>query len=217
MKIDAYTINVLKNFSKINPSIIIKQGNVLRTLSIGNSVAAEATVPTSFPKDFAIYNLDRFISTVSLFDDPDFDFKDTYVVISSGNRNTRYMYCDENNLRGYLDKTLELPSVEAAFTLNYEEYKSIEKALGVMGLPEIVVYGDGKNISLQAVNSNQMDSDNFSLNIGETNNNFKAVFKSENIKIMPGNYQVELSAGGFANFKGEKIQYWISIEHNSEF
>jgi len=95
MKIDANTITILKNFAKINKSIIVNPGNVLRTISSGKTIMAKATVTTSFDKKFVIYDLDRFLSTLSLFNDPELSFKDTHVVISEGNKTTKYFYADE--------------------------------------------------------------------------------------------------------------------------
>lgn len=217
MKIDLITITVLKNFAKINPSILIKEGNLLRTVSPTKTTAGEAVVPTTFNKQFAIYNLDRFLSAASLFDDPDFDFDDKFVTISNGNTSTQYMYADEDTIKKVSDKKLVLPSIDASFDLSFNNYKSVEKALGVLNLPEIAICGDGKNISILAIDTKNPTSDVHSIKIGETDKTFRAIFKSENIKILPMDYHVDISSKGFAHFQSDNIEYWIAVEQSSTF
>lgn len=217
MKISTNTVNVLKNFAKINPSILIQEGNTLKTMSPSKTIMAKATVDTDFPKRFAIYNLDRFISTASLFNDPNFDFGDKTVTIKEGDKKTDYVYADENTITKAPDREINLPSVDVTVNLTHENLKEVEKAGGVLGLPEIVVVGDGKNVHLQAADSKNPSGDVYSVKIGDTTKTFKAIFKSENIKIIPGDYEVTISSRGISNFKGKEAEYWIAVEQSSSF
>lgn len=221
MKIDVNTINILKNFAKINLSIIIDEGNIIKTAANNRSCAAEAVVSTNFEKKFAVHNLDKFISVISLFDDPDFEFHENYVLISNGNAKTQFMYCDEESIKKFSTESLKkINSVHASFNLSQNDFKNVEKALGVLGLPEIVFIGDGNQIHIQAANTKDNTSNKFSICIGNTLKNFKAIFKSENIKIIPMDYVVEIVCGekyNFARFVGNNIQYWIPMEATSEF
>lgn len=217
MKIDTNTINVLKNFSKINPSIVIQEGNTLKTISTSKTIMAKATVTTEFNKRFAIYNLDQFISTLSLFNNPELDFNDKYVNIFDANESTHYPYADESTITKTPEKEIKLPSVDVTFTLTNDNLKDVEKAAGVLGLPEIVVVGDGKLISLQAADTKNPSGDVYSIEIGTTNKTFKAIFKSENIKIIPGDYEVSICSKGISCFKGKEADYWIAVEQSSTF
>ncbi len=217
MKIATNTINVLKNFAKINPSIVIQEGNVLKTMSPSKTIMAKAKVETDFGQRFAIYNLDRFISTVSLFNDPDFTFTSRSVEISSENRKTSYVYADESNITKAPDREIALPSVDVSFTFTNEVLKDIEKACGVLSLPEIAVIGDGSTITINAVDSKLTAGDTYSVVIGQTDKVFKAIFKIENIKIIPGDYEVTISSKGISHFSGKDAEYWIAVEQNSVF
>jgi len=217
MKIDTNTINVLKNFSKINPSILIQEGNTLKTISTSKTIMAKATVSTEFGRRFAIYNLDRFISTLSLFADPDLKFSEQFVDISEGGKKIQYRYTDESNITKAPDKEINLPSIDVSFQLTNENLKDVERAAGVLGLPEIVVFGDGTNISLQAADSKNISGDIYSIIIGETNKTFRAIFKTENIKIIPGEYEVSISSRGISHFSGKEAEYWIAVEQTSTF
>ena len=217
MKIATNTVNVLKNFAKINPSIVVQEGNVLKTISPSKTIMAKAKVETDFTKRFAIYNLDRFISTVSLFTDPELKFGDKSVEIYDGNKKSQYTYADETTITKAPDKEINLPSVDVSFTLTNDSLKDVEKAAGVLGLPEIVVFGDGKNVFLQAADTKNVTGDIYSINIGDTDKTFRAIFKSENIKIIPGDYEVTISSRGISHFSGKDVEYWIAVEQSSTF
>lgn len=217
MKISTNTVNVLKNFAKINPSIVVQEGNVLKTISPSKTIMAKANVETDFTKRFAIYNLDRFISAVSLFNDPELKFGDKSVEIFDGNKRTQYTYADESTITKAPDKEINLPSVDVSFLLTWDNLKDVEKAAGVLSLPEIVVMGDGKNVFLQAEDSKNPSGDVYSINIGDTDKAFKAIFKAENIKILPGDYQVTISSRGISHFSGKEVEYWIAVEQSSTF
>ena len=122
MKIDANTIQILKNFAKINPSIIVPEGNVIRTISPSRTIVAKAVTETTFDKRFAIYNLDRFIATLSLFNEPELDFGDRAVTISNGSKKTHYTYADESTVKT-AQSDVKLPSVDVSFMLTNDVYK----------------------------------------------------------------------------------------------
>lgn len=217
MKIDAETINVLKNFAKINPSIIVPEGNTLKTISTGKTIMAKAVVPASFDKRFAIYNLDRFMATLSLTADPELVFEENWVSIRSGNSRIKYGYADESTITKAPEKTLTLPSVDASFKLTNSQLKEVEKALGVLGLPEIVVVGDGATVELQAADTKNPSGDVYSVEVGQTTKTFKAIFKAENIRILPGDYDVEICSKGISHFSCGAVEYWIAVESTSTF
>ena len=217
MKIDTNTVNVLKNFAKINPSIVIPEGNVLKTISPNKTIMAKAKVKTDFDKRFAIYNLDRFISIVSTFTDPDFKFGEKSVDISDTRKRTHYVYASEETVTKAPEKEINLPSVDVTFTLTDEDLRNVEKDAAILALPEIVVTGDGKKLYLQAADTKNPSGDVSSIEIGDTDKVFKAIFKAENIKIIPGKYEVSISSRGISLFSGEEVDYYIAVEQTSTF
>jgi hypothetical protein len=217
MKIDTNTMMVLRNFAKINPSILIQEGNVLKTISTNKTIMAKATVPTNFPKRCAIYNLDKFLSTISLYSDPELSFGEKSVDITDTNKIGHCSYADESNITKAPEKELSLPSIDASFRLTNESLRDVEKALGILGVPEIVFVGDGTDVSIQASDTKNPNGDIFSIKIGTTDKVFKAIFKSENIKIIPGDYEVSISSKGISRFLGKDAEYWIAVETSSTF
>jgi hypothetical protein len=217
MKLDQRTILVLKNFSSINPSIVVKPGNVLTTMSPSKTILAKAKVNQEF-EDFAIYDLSKFLGTLSLFNDPELTFNEKNVTISQDKRKVNYTYAASlDNIVSPPSKEIKLPEPEVEFDLLGETLQDALKALSVLSLPELAFIGDGKTVTLQTIDSKSPSADNYSVDVGETTNTFKMIFRAENIKMLPGNYKVQLSSKGLSKFSGNDIDYFVAIESNSTF
>jgi hypothetical protein len=217
MKLSARTLHLLKNFSIINPSIVLKPGGIVSTISPTKTILARASISDEITNVVAIYNLSRFISTLSLFENPDLDFGDKSVKISDGNRSVLYHYADASIIMVPPEKQIKLPSIDAECVITNKDFQNITKALSVLGLPEIAIVGDGDNISLEAMDTKNPTGDTFSINVGESSTVFRAIFKSENLKIMDGDYTVTISSKGISQFVGTEVSYWIAVESTSTF
>lgn len=215
MQLSAKTINVLKNFSTINPSIVLKPGTTVATISPNKTIMARATVPDNFNGTYGIYALNRFISALSLFESADIEFGTESARISSNNRSIVYHYSDPSVIMVPPEREIKLPSVDVEFRLTNKDIQTVMKALGVLGLPEIAVVGDGSTVSLQAVDTKAGSADTYSIDVGETDKAFRAIFRAENMKMMDGDYTVRLSSKGISQFVGMDIEYWIAIESTS--
>jgi len=217
MKISEKTTEVLKNFSSINPSIAFKAGNVVRTVSEQKNILAQAIVPETFPKDFAIYELNQFLGLGSLFDDAEYDFGETNVTVSEGSTKSRYTYTDPSMVTSPPEKNIELPSTEVTFDVTKEQMTKVMNAANQLSLPEIVVRGDNSKVRLVATDTKNPTSNEFAVEVGSTTAKFDFVFKVENFKMIGGNYQVSISAKGISHFKGAVAQYWIATESGSSY
>lgn len=218
MKISSKTLSVLKNFSTINPSIAVNPGSTLKTISRGKTVLARSDVTETFERPFAIYNLSQFIACLSMFNDPDVDFQDKHAVISDGvNSSFVYYYVDRSVILSPPDKDIQIPAVDAEFNMQTSDLTNVLKAMAILELPEIAMVGDGSTVTLQAVDSRNDSSNAFKVYIGATNKAFRAIFKSENLKLIPDNYNVVFSSKGIARFVGTEATYFITIESSSTF
>lgn len=217
MKIDTNTLNVLKNFAKINPSILLNEGNILKTISPNKTIMAKATVTTTFTKRCAIYNLDRFISTLSLFNDPDLVFNDKFVAVSDSGKTSNYYYADEAAIKTPPEREIKIPSIDVSVSIKDTDLRDAEKAAGVLQLPEIFISGNGSTVFLEAGDVKGSINDKFSIEIGETNKTFRAVFKLENLKFLPGNYTVNISSKGISQFTTDNLEYFVAVESTSTF
>jgi hypothetical protein len=217
MKLSARTLTVLKNFATINPSIQFNEGNVLRTISPNKTILAKATLADTVESTFAIYDLSRFLGVVSLFDEPVFELKEKLAVIKSQGRKVSYTYADPSNLVLPPNKEITLPSVDVSFKLTADQYSEIMKALGVMSFPDLVVAGEEGSIVLRATDTKNPSSDKYDIEVGQTDKTFSAVFRTENLKMLSGNYDINISSKGISHFKSDDVEYWVSIESSSTF
>ena len=217
MKINKETLNTLKNFSDINMSVEVKAGNTLRTVSVQKNILAEAQVETTFPQDFAIYEVNRFLGASSLFDDPDFEFGEKSVKIGNNKYSLDYVYCDPSMIVTPPEKNITVPDPEVRFKLTQDTLSQLLKAGNVLGTPEIVVEG-GSPMKVRAMDTNNDSTDTFHVNLDESSDRtFRFVFKIENLKMVPGDYDVEISSKGIARFSQNQLQYWIATESSSTY
>jgi hypothetical protein len=217
MKLDNATMQVLKNFAAINKNIMFKPGNVIRTISSTKSVLARAKIDQELEKGFAVYDLSRFIGTLSLFNEPELEVKDSHVLISEGSNKFNYAVTDPSLIIVPPDREIELPDPEVNCLITEEALNRVMKALSVSQLPEIAIVGKDGQILLQAVDTRGTTNDSFSVVVGQTDARFRMVFRSDCIKLMPGSYDVSISSKGLSHWKGTVVEYWIAVESNSSF
>lgn len=217
MKFDSATLQVLKNFSTINQTMMFKEGNVIRTISPTKSVMAKSTIADNIPQAFGIYDLPRFLGTLSLFNEPELNVNGGVIEISEGKNKFKYALTDTSMILVAPDKDIQLPDPEIKFELTNEILSRVMKALSVSQLPHIAVVGDGVNIHVQAMDAEGKSNDTFSVAVGDTSANFKMIFRADNIKLIPGTYDVEISSKGLAHFKGTNVEYWIAVESSSSY
>ena len=221
MKLSDNTLTLLKNFAGINQSILVKQGNKLRTISIAKNILAEAEITEEFPRDFAIYDLNQFLNGLSLHQDPDLDFaEDSYITIREGKRRVKYFYADPNVIISPPEKEIKLPSDDVCFQLETGSLEKLVKAASVYQLPDISAIGDAGAIRLVVRDKKNDTSNEYSIVVGETNEQFTFNFKVENIsKIISGAYNVVVSRKLLSQFTNTKhnLSYCIALEPDSTF
>ena len=220
MKLSDNTISLLKNFSTINQSILFKAGNKLRTMSVMKNILAEATINEALPKDFGIYDLNQFLNGHSLHQSPELDFtNDEYVVIKEGKARSKYFFADPNVIVAPPDKPITLPSEDVSFVITSQQLEKLKKAASVYQLPDISAIGGGGVVKLVARDKKNDTSNDFSIVVGETNNEFVFNFKEENLKIVPGSYDVVVSSKLLSRFTNQSydVVYYIALEPDSTF
>ena len=220
MKLSDKTLTLLKNFSSINQSILFKEGNCLKTISVMKNILAEAKIEEEIPKDFGIYDLNQFLNGLNLHKNAELDFQnDSYVVIKEGKSRSKYFFADPNVIVTPPDKDIALPSEDVCFLLDTKELDKLLKASSVYQLPDLSVVGESGVVKLVVRDKKNDTSNEFSVIVGETDEVFTFNFKVENIKILPGNYEVVISSKLLSRFKntGFDVTYWIALEPDSTF
>jgi hypothetical protein len=220
MKLSENTLFILKNFAGINQSILVKEGNKLRTISVAKNILAEAEIKEEFPRDFAIYDLNQFLNGLSLHQSPDLDFTDeTHLKIKDGKRRVKYFYADPNVIISPPEKAIELPSQDVCFQLDSVTLQKLLKAAGVYQLPDLCVVGEAGVIKLVVRDKKNDTSNEFAIIVGETDKEFTFNFKVENIKIILGAYNVVVSSKLLAQFTNTDydLKYYIALEPDSVY
>jgi len=223
MELSENTLNVLKNYSGINPNMMIRSGNTLKTISEARTVLSTAVVDANFPKDFGIYDLNEFMGVLSLVDTPRLKFEDEYVVVndSTGRSKVKYFYSSEDTLTTP-QKDITMPETNVKFVLTNDTLNRLKKAASTLGHSEISISGKDGVLSLSVVDSQNMTSNAFSIDIdGEFDNDatFNFILSTNNLKILPGDYTVEISKKLISQFSHTSldVKYWIALEKTSTF
>jgi gp45 sliding clamp, C terminal len=218
MKLEQKTLNVITNFSRINPSLLFREGSVLRTISPTKTIIGKAKISNEFPTKFAIYNLPQFLGILSLVENYQMKFNDRSVKIYNGTTAIDYYFADEDNIKTPPEKDLVLKSVDVTFDLKHSAIMETVKGASILGLTDIAVVGNGTKICIKAFDVKGTTDNNFSIEIGETDKTFQIVYKSENLmKILESNYHVEACVNGITHWTAKDIEYWIMAEASSTY
>ena len=225
MKLSNETLSVLKNFGAINQGIMFKKGKTLKTVSSHKNILAEVNISEEIPADFGVYDLNNFLSVVSLHkEDPSFEFDPHHVIIcgNKGRSKIKYRFCDPTMIVLPPEKQLTMPEADISFELASEDFEWIMRAANVLSSPHIAVDSDGAKIILVTLDLQNDSAHTESLEMGDntTGSKYRMIFRTENLsKILPGAYEVKISSKGISHFKNKNLplQYWISTEMGSKF
>ena len=215
MKLSNDTREVLKNYSTINANLLVTSGNQIATMSQMKNIVSKATLPDTFENEFAIYDLNEFLSAMSLFEDPELDFGDSSVKISQGGQSLNYFYSDPTVVTTP-KSDIGMPEPDATFTLKQSVFNQVLKASSVLGVPDMVLdVDDNGTMNLRVSDRKNDTSNSFSVEVGEGGTpNQKFFFKVENLKLLSGDYEVKVSSKGISNFKNvnKDVEYFIALE-----
>ena len=218
MKLTSNTISILKNFSTINQNLMVKTGNILSTMSAMKNIVAQAEVTETFPQEFAIYDLNEFLSALSLFEEPELNFQDQYVTITQegSRKNLKYWFSDPEVVTTP-SKAIVMPSTEVTFNLSSDTLNEIQKAAAVTGAPDMALV-DG-SLMVTDKKNDTANAYETGLDAKETDADYKFWFKVENLKLMSGSYDVEVSSKNISHFVNSAVgvEYWIALEPESKY
>ena len=220
MKLSKSTLDILKNFKEINQSILFKKGNSLKTISVMKNILAEATIEEELPKDFGIYDLSQFLNGLDLHQSPDLDFtNDNHVVIKEGRMRSKYFFAEPQCIVTPPEKQMELPSEDAVFDLSTDQLDKLLKAASIYQLPDLAVIGENGVVKLVVRDKKNDTSNDYAVVVGETEGNFVFNFKVENIKLIPGSYDVVVSQKLLSKFtcREHDLTYYIALEPDSTY
>ena len=224
MNLSNETVSVLKNFATINQNLVIKSGNSISTISAQKNIIAKATVKETFPQDFAIYDLNEFLATLSLFEKPDLECRDDFVVITENGVSSTYWYSDPSVVTT-TTKDITMPEPEVTFSLTNSLLSNVQKAAAVISVPDMVLeaMSVGKAV-LKVTDKKNSTANDYAVGIDVTNEDgkdlpYKFWFKVENLKLIQGSYDVQVSSKNISHFKNStgNVEYFIALEPESAY
>jgi len=217
MKLSKETVALFKNFAGINSNLLLKSGNKLSTISAQKNVMSDATVSETFP-DFGIYDLNEFLGAMSLFEDPELEFQDKFVSISQGSMKIKFFAADASVLTAP-QKAITFPEAEVNFNITSQMLNMIQKTASVLRSPDVSIVGDGKTITAVVGDKKNATGNSFSEPVGATDKTFKVNLKVENLKMLPGDYDVSISSKKISRFKStaSDLVYYVAVEADSTF
>jgi hypothetical protein len=223
MKLSDHTVEVLKNFATINQNLVIKEGNELTTMSAMKNIVAKAKVEESFEKEVAIYDLNEFLASISLFTSPILDFNEGFVTIREENNpknSLKYFYSDPSVVTSP-NKTITMPSKEVSFKLNGENLNKLKRAAGVIQAPDLVLEKKNTDVFLTVKDKKNDTANTFSIDVDTVadGSDFKFYFKVENLKLMDGDYEVDISSKNISHLESSNkdVEYWVALEPESVY
>tara|TARA_Y100001963_G_C6791431_1_gene455615 strand:- start:6202 stop:6897 length:696 start_codon:yes stop_codon:yes gene_type:complete len=222
IKLSNETLSVLKNYSQINSNLLIKEGNQITTLSPAKNIVSIANVSEWFPMEFGVWDLSKLLGTISLFDDAEFEFNEKSMnIIGSGGAKVSYYY-SEPRLLTVLEKEVKVPETVVSFSLTEEVFNAIQKAAAVMQLPDLCIRSNNEdNIELVVMDKKTPTSNSYSVEVGtnESDSDFSFYLKIENLKLLSGDYDVEVCKSVVSKFThtSKDILYYIALESDSTY
>ena len=223
MKLSEHTTSVLKNFASINQNLVIKEGKTISTMSAMKNIVAKAEVDEDFPREIAIYDLNEFLAALSLFNNPVLDFSENHVMITEEGKpghSLKYFYSDPSVVTPPSSE-ITMPETEVKFSLDSSDLSKVQRAASVIGSPDLVLEKNGTGSYLTVKDKKNDTANNYSLDVdAEGNGEYNFFFKVENLKLLPTNYDVNVSSKNISYFKsqaGNAVEYWIALEPESSY
>ncbi len=221
MQISKQTIDVLRNFSLVNSSILINPGQELKTVSDMKTLLARASVMEEFPSQFAIYDLPQFLNVVTAptFQGAEYDFEEDHLNISLNGASCKYFYADESTVVTPT-KDIRMPEGEITFDLTEDQIQTVRNIASILSTPDLACISEGGSTYLSVLDKKNSESNDFKLEVGDGNGtSYKMYFKMENLKLLKGDYTVDISSKNISHFahKNLDLEYWIALEPDSTY
>ena len=217
MKLSKETLALIKNYASINNNLLFKPGNVLSTIAVSNTIMSSSTVAETFPSEFGIYDVNEFLAVLSLFEDPDLEFSEKTVSIKQGNSSIKYFAAAPNSIV-VPKKEIVFPEAEINFKLEANVLAMILKTAPILKSTDVALLGDGSTINVIVGDKKNATSNAYTYTLGTTTSVFKVNLKIENLKMVPGDYDVSISSKKISRFKGAgDLVYYVAIEADSTF
>jgi len=220
MKLSKETLAIIKNYATINTNLLLKPGNKLSTITAGvSTIMSTVNIAESFDQDFPIYDVNEFLGALSLFNDPDLTFDEKFVTIKEGNSSIKYFAASMDGMT-VPKKDVVFPEAEIKFLLQASTLGNVLKTASLLKATDMAIVGDGINMTLVVTDKKNKTSNSYSYELGSTDLVFRVNIKIDNLKMLSGDYNVDISTKKISRFVSKDIPslvYYVAIEADSVF
>lgn len=226
MKLSKHTIEVLKNFSTINPNIVVSPGQQLKTIAEAKNILASAEITEDFAQEFGIYDLNEFLSAINLVGDPELSFEESFVKLQADasiphKGSVKYFFSEKDILTSP-SKEVDMPDPEFSIQIEEDSLNQIRKAAAILGHNELALSGEDGVITAKVLDDKDSTANIFELELDRNNdckNKFTFIVNISNLKLLPGDYYVSISSKLISHWTNSHIpvNYYIALEKGSEF
>jgi len=114
-----------------------------------------------------------------------------------------------------------MPDAVVEFDLTETIFDEIVRASSVLQLPHLSITGDGNKLIGVVCDKNDPTCNKFSVELGKNTSDadFEFDFRIENLKFLPGEYQVKIAKSTISQFshKDISLKYWVALESTSSY
>ena len=216
------TLSVLRNFSSINPNVVLKPCQEVKTISEAKNILAVADIDENFPTEMGIYDLNEFLSVVNLVDNPQLNFGDNHVDIAGGNSKVKYFFSDSSILTTP-QKDITMPDCEVEVSFTDDTLSQIRKAASALGHSEMSISATDDGVNIKVFDSKDSSANIYNIQLandgGYKEGQFEFVININNLKLLDGDYEVKISSKLISEWKNttKPVIYYIALEKNSNY
>ena len=210
------TFEILKNFSGINKSCLIREGDVIRIMNPEKTVFAQARVDDVFPREFGVFDLPSLLSAISLFQDAEITYEEDHLLIQEGRRKTRFYYTNTRHIKAAPAGDIKLPPTMMSFLLEKKELEDMLKASSVLKLTNLYITGNKVVCKNADGTGNDYELLIENINVGKDINveDIQININIDTLKLIPADYDVSVTEKAIL-FKSttSELQYVVILNN----
>ena len=215
------TLKVLQNFASVNPNLVLKPGQKVKTISEAKNILAIAEITEDFPTEFGVYDLNEFLSVHGLIENAVLSFDDKSLTMASGDQKIKY-YFAETDILTQPTKDITMPNAEVGINLTEQVLDQIQKAASVLGHMELSLSGTNGLITASVLDIKDATANTFDIVVDKDNSckeQFNFVVNIPNLKLLSGDYFVSISSKLISNWQNTNypVEYFIALERTSSY
>ena len=216
MRLSDTTTKVLKNFASINPSILLNEGQTIRTISPQKNVMAQAVTDEPITDSMCLYDINQFLNIAESIDDCVINVNASKAILSNpqNTQNSTVFFADPSVIVTPPEKNINVKNEQFTFNLSDKELVKILRMASLCNAEELILQqrNDG-TVLCKVTNTANPTSNDFSLVVEATNSTgeteLPATLEVTKLNFIKDTYEVHVYEK-IVHFQGSIAEYWIA-------